>query len=190
MAPKPTPTVAISTADRAGPRTIRARYENWRPPIAAVTLLVPVGTDLLLTELCGDLLLPSGPVRDGQTPEQAAQQVLLRSPSSLPVHRQVAVDWSQTRRRQVFTHIVATYPLTHADAAFLTYRDGRAALRALPVSHAVAALPELARARVLAGLMALAAHEVVYLKAGVISRNERASRSARAHCSLRRRDRM
>ncbi|MEV6132107.1 hypothetical protein AB0M05_35870 [Streptomyces violaceusniger] len=134
---------------------------------------MPIGTThILVAELRSDLLVPSGPVHNGQAPEQAAQNVLLGAPSGIPVHRRVAVDWVQMRRRQVFTYVVAANPLTHADAACLTYRDGRADLMVLPTAQATAALPALARARVLAGLKALADQEMAYLEAGIVSRTE------------------
>ncbi|GAA1708217.1 hypothetical protein GCM10009680_56270 [Streptomyces yatensis] len=134
---------------------------------------MPIGTThLLVAELRGDLLVPSGPVHNGQAPEQAAQNVLLGAPGGIPVLRRVAVDWVQMRRRQIFTHVVAAKPLTRADAACLTYRDGRADLLALPTAQAAAALPALARARVLAGLKALADGKMAYLEAGIVSRTE------------------
>ncbi|MGW7600518.1 hypothetical protein [Streptomyces antimycoticus] len=134
---------------------------------------MPVETShLLLAELRGDLLVPSGPVHNGQAPEQAAQNVLLGAPSGISVLRRVAVDWVQMRRRQIFTYVVATKPLTYADAACLTYRDGRADLLVLPTAQATSSLPALARARVRAGLKALADEEMAYLEAGTVYRTE------------------
>lgn len=152
-----------------------APYENWRPPLVGVSLLVPVETShLLLAELRSDLLVPCGPAHNGQAPEQAAQNVLLGAQSGLPVLRRVAVDRAQMRRRQILTYVVATKPLTHADAACLTYRDGRADLLVLPTVQATLAVPTLARARVLAGLKALAEEEAAYLEAGIVIRTESA----------------
>ncbi|GAA2340972.1 hypothetical protein SVIO_091140 [Streptomyces violaceusniger] len=134
---------------------------------------MPIGTThLLVAELRGDLLVPWGPIQNGQAPEQAAQNVLLGTPSGVPVFRRVAVDWVQMRRRQIFTHVVATKPLTRADTAPLTYRDGRADLCVLPTARATLALPAPARARVRAGLKALADGEMAYLEAGIVSRTE------------------
>lgn len=175
MTRTPTPTTAIPTARQRHMRKI-APYENWRPPLVAVSLLVPVETShLLLAELRSDLLVPCGPAHNGQAPERAAQNILLGAPSGIPVLRPVAVDWVQMRRRQIFTYVVATNPLTRADAACLTYLDGRADLLMLPTAQATAALPALARARVLAGLKALADHEMAHLEAGIESRTELAT---------------
>lgn len=153
----------------------RAPYENWRPPIIGVTVLVPVGADELLTADatgCGCLVLPTGTVEEGQTPEQAAQFVLPGAPNGLPVLRRVAVDQVQTRRRTVITHIVVTSPLTHAGAAALTYRDPRAVLRVLPTAKTIADLPERARARALLGLQALAIGVMAYAEDGTVQRLE------------------
>ncbi|MBO3681719.1 hypothetical protein [Streptomyces sp. NEAU-YJ-81] len=134
-------------------------------------------THLLVAELRGDLLVPCGPVHNGQAPERAASKVLLGAPRGILVLRQVAVDWVQMRRRQIITYVVATKPLTHADAARLTYRDGRADLWMLPIAQVTSALPTLAQARVLAGLKALAEEEMAYLEAGVVSRTDSATGS-------------
>lgn len=174
MTRTPTPTTANPAARQ---RHIRktAPYENWRPPLVGVSVLVPLGTTcLLVAELRGDLLVPCGPVHDGQTPEEAVQNVLLGAPSGIPVLRRVAVDWAQMRRRQISTYVVATKPLVHADAARLAYRDGRADLQMLPIAQATSALPSLAQARVLAGVKALADGEMAYLEAGILSRTESA----------------
>ncbi|MDN3061262.1 hypothetical protein PH213_43615 [Streptomyces sp. SRF1] len=136
---------------------------------------MPVETShLLVAELRGDLLVPCGPAHNGQAPEQAAQSVLLGAPSGIPILRRVAVDRVQMRRRQIFTYVVAAQPLTYADAVCLTYRDGRADLLVLPTMQATSALPALARARVLAGLKALADEEMAYLEAGIASRTDSA----------------
>lgn len=51
-----------------------APYENWRPPVIGVFLLVPVGADCItVADLSGMLMLPVGGVYDGQTPKEAAQ---------------------------------------------------------------------------------------------------------------------
>ncbi|MEU4896234.1 hypothetical protein AB0B12_26360 [Streptomyces sp. NPDC044780] len=134
---------------------------------------MPVETShLLVAELRGDLLVPCGPAHNGQAPEQAALNVLLGAPSGITVLRRLAVDWVQMRRRRIFTYVVAAHPLTHTDAACLTYHDGRADLLVLPTMQATSALPALARARVLAALKALADEEMAYLEAGILSRTE------------------
>ncbi|MGW3563046.1 hypothetical protein ACWDSL_03930 [Streptomyces sp. NPDC000941] len=131
------------------------------------------GDQLLVTDMTGrgDILLPAGPVYDKQTPEQAAQAVL-RGASSGLVHRQVAVDCVQMRRRKVITHIVATKYLARTDVAHLTYRDGRAIIRALPIAPVTANLSKRAQAWVFAGLQALADDEMVSLEAGVVCRTK------------------
>ncbi|GAA2345099.1 hypothetical protein SVIO_000670 [Streptomyces violaceusniger] len=179
MTRTPTPTTAIPAARQRHVRNT-APYENWRPPLVGVSILAPVETShILVAELRGDLLVPSGPVHNGQPPEQAAQKVLRGVPSGVPVLRRVAVDWVQMRRRQICTYVLATKRLTHDDAARYTYCDGRADLWMLPIAQAISALPGLARARVLAGLKALADEEMAYLEAGIVSRTE----SARLTCS-------
>ncbi|MFB7741892.1 hypothetical protein [Streptomyces sp. NPDC056132] len=148
-----------------------AAYENWQPPVVGISLLVLVGVGNLLvadTTGRGDILLPVGPVQNGQTLGQAAQQLLGR-PDLIPVHRRVVLDQTQTRRRTVTTHLLATRPCSAEDAAALTYRDPRAVLRVLPTSRAVAALPERARARTLLGLQALATGRTAYLIDGTLS---------------------
>ncbi|MCZ0998008.1 hypothetical protein O1M63_07285 [Streptomyces mirabilis] len=56
---------------------IRAPYENWRPPVIGVSLLVPVGADrLAVADLRGMLMLPGGGVHERQRPEDAAHRVL------------------------------------------------------------------------------------------------------------------
>lgn len=55
----------------------RAAYEDWRPPVVGIALLMPVGADCLaVADLRGMLMLPVGDVRVGQSPEEAAQRVL------------------------------------------------------------------------------------------------------------------
>ncbi|MFB6988607.1 hypothetical protein ACFC0C_16035 [Streptomyces sp. NPDC056178] len=140
-----------------------------------MSILVPVAGDgLLLADMTGrgDLVLPVGPVEDGETPEQAAQQVLPGTPGSLPIVRLVAVDEVQMRRRKIITHIMVTGPITREDTAFLSYRDPRAVLRALPTVRAIADLPEGARTRALIGLQALAIGAVAHLESGTVQRLE------------------
>ncbi|MFF1917033.1 hypothetical protein ACFVYE_36890 [Streptomyces sp. NPDC058239] len=124
-------------------------------------------------------MLPVGPVGDGETPEQAAQHVLAGVPSGLPILRRVVVDEVQMRRRKIITHILVTGPITCEDTAFLSYRDPRAVLRALPTVRAIAELPEDARARALIGLQALAIGAVAHLEAGTVQRLEPVASSGR-----------
>ncbi|MFD0509490.1 hypothetical protein ACFQ0Q_00355 [Streptomyces aureus] len=102
-------------------------YTNWRPAITGVTVLALVGVDnLVLPRLMGGLVLPTGTVEDGQSPEDAAQLVLSGMPGGLPIQRRVAVDEEHTRRRKVISHLVVTAPLTVEEAQCLVYRDPRA----------------------------------------------------------------
>nr|BAP34732.1 hypothetical protein [Streptomyces sp. ML694-90F3] len=146
----------------------RAPYENWRPPIIGVSVLAPVGTtDLLLPCLPGNaLVLPTGTVEDGQSPEDAARAVLRGMPDGLPVRRRVAVDQVQMRRRKIITHLVATEPLTPGNCRALAYRDPRATIRVLPVGQALESLHHKVRTRVVLGLQALATGAVIYTEDG------------------------
>ncbi|MGW5731740.1 MULTISPECIES: hypothetical protein [Streptomyces] len=154
--------------------TMRAPYEDWRPPVIGVSVLVPVGAhQLLIVSGPGSTLaLPTGAVGHDQSPEEAAQAVLTGLPGGLPVQRRVAVLQVQMRRRKVITHIVVTGPLTRAVAGTLTYRDPRAAVRILPTAQAVDILPERARTRALLSLQALAIGALVYVRDGEIQRLE------------------
>ncbi|MFE7660400.1 hypothetical protein [Streptomyces celluloflavus] len=152
----------------------RGPYENWRPPITGVGVLAPVGaTSLVLPCLPGGaLVLPTGTVQEGQSPEEAAQAVLTGLPHGLPVRRRVAVDQVQMRRRKITTHIVVTAPLTVREARALTYRDPRAGVQVLLTAQALAALPERAQMRALLGLQALAIGAMIYMRDGEIQRLE------------------
>lgn len=88
-------------------------------------MLVPVGADHLLTADtpgCRSLVLPTGIVNEGETPEQAAQSLLEGTPGGLPGLRRVAVDQVQMQRRKIITYFVVTQPLTRLQAATLIYR--------------------------------------------------------------------
>ncbi|MGW3521832.1 hypothetical protein [Streptomyces hydrogenans] len=134
-----------------------APYENWRPPIVGVGLLVPVGADrIILVRTCGILSIPTGAVEDTQDVQDAARAVLTGLPHGLPIQRRVAVQHVQTRRRQVITHTVVTRPLLPEEVPCLAYRDLRAEVCILPTTAAAVALTERGRARLLLGLQALA----------------------------------
>lgn len=165
MTPTLTPT--------ATPRT-RTPYENWRPPIVGVSVLIPVGAhELALASVPGSaLVLPTGAVEHDQSPEEAAQAVLTGLPGGLPVRRRVAVEQVQLRRRKIITHLVVTAPLTRCVAEQLAYRDVRATVHVLPTVQAVAALPQRARARALLGLQALAIGAMVHIRDGEVQRLE------------------
>ncbi|MFD0416870.1 hypothetical protein [Streptomyces sp. NPDC127108] len=146
-----------------------APYENWRPPIIGVSLLIPIGTDaLVVADLLGSIMLPTGPVHDYQTPEQAALNVLHGPEDGCPLLRRAALAWVQMRRRKVITHVLATAPMTKSDAGQLTYHDPRAVVRVLPTLRIVDDLPEPGRLRVLVGLQALATGETGYIEGGVV----------------------
>ncbi|MFJ2818528.1 hypothetical protein [Streptomyces sp. NPDC087294] len=155
------------------PRT-RTPYENWRPPVISVSVLALVGaTGLVLPRLPGHpWTLPTGPVDDGQSPEEAAQAVLTGLPGGLPVHRRVVVDQIQMRRRKIITHLVVTAPLTTHEANALTYRDPRAEVRTVRTARVLPCLPERARFRALLGLQTLATGATLYLRDGEVQRLE------------------
>lgn len=156
---------AAATATSARPR---APYENWRPPLLGVCLVVPVeGGGLLMAELHGALMLPVGPMTEEQTPEQVANVVLQGTAHGLPGLRCVVVDEAQMRRRKVTVCVLITDPLTRAEARHLTYRDPRAYLRIIPTEEAIAALPEQGRPRAELALQAPAVGPVARLVRGL-----------------------
>ncbi|MFB6839751.1 hypothetical protein [Streptomyces sp. NPDC056361] len=159
----------MSPAYAPGPVRPRALYENWRPPVVGVGVLVPVGADhLVLVRTCGTLAIPTGTVEDAQSPTDAARSVLTGLPGGLPVQRHIAVEHVQMRRRQVTTHAVVTRSLLPEQVKRLTYRDPRAKVCIVPTTDAVAALTERGRARVLLGLQALAIGATAYVDDGRI----------------------
>jgi hypothetical protein len=147
----PTPTVTTPAPRR------RAAYENWRPPVIGVCLLVPVGADrIVVADLHGLLILPVSGVDDGQTLRDASHQMLADSSRALHHLRRITTDCVQTRRRKVITHVMATAPITREAVTELVYRDPRAVLRALPTLHFLDQASPSTRARTLAALQALA----------------------------------
>ena len=147
----------------------RAAYENWRPPVIGVQLLVPVGADcLLVAETLGSVALPVDAVHDGETPWEAAQHVLRGASNGIHVLRRVVLDQKQMRRRKVITHVFATASVSRGDVAPLTYRDPRGELRVLSTDRVIDRLPTLAKLRVLLALQVLAVNTTAYLKDGVV----------------------
>ncbi|MFJ3310735.1 hypothetical protein ACIPSA_48910 [Streptomyces sp. NPDC086549] len=147
----------------------RAAYENWRPPVVGVALLVPVGPDCLaVADLQGTLMLPVGGVNDGQTLQEAAHHILSGPNGGLQLLRHVAVDSIQTRRRKVITHILAATPTTPHTLEELVYRDPRATVRALPTLRLLDTVRPTARTRIVVGLQALATGQTALIKAGVV----------------------
>jgi hypothetical protein len=136
-----------------------APYENWRPPLLWTAVLVLVEPDdLLLNDATGQgslLLLPGGPVSDGQAPMDAARHALLGAEKGLPIARHVATDKTQLRRRQVTVHIFASSLLSRREATVLRPLDARAITRIVPIDHAIPLLPPRARTRAETGLAAL-----------------------------------
>jgi hypothetical protein len=154
-------TAAISTQRRAA-------YEDWRPPVVGVALLMPVGADCLaVADLCGMLMLPVGDVRVGQSPEEAAQRVLA-SREGLPLLRRVVVDRVQTRRRKVITHVLASALMTCAAVDGLTYRDPRAVVRVMPTVQFIGEVWPEARLRILVALQALSTGTTACIESGVV----------------------
>ncbi|MFJ6574166.1 hypothetical protein ACIQNU_42925 [Streptomyces sp. NPDC091292] len=165
------PTITTATALRHPKKP----YENWRPPLIGVTLLVPVGVDGLLvadTTGHGDITLPTGSVEADEPPERAARRVLRGTRDELPVLRRVAVRQVQMRRRRVISHLIATRPLTRDDTAGLTYRDPRAVLRVLPTGQVIADFPEQVRTLILYGLQALAIGVIAHLEGDTVQHLE------------------
>jgi hypothetical protein len=157
---------ALLTAD---PERRAAPYENWRPPVVGVSLLVPVGPDsLAVADLCDLILMPTGSVSDGQNPREAAHDVLRRAPEGLPLLRRVALTCTQMRRRKVITHIWATAPMTRQAVGHLTYRDPRANVRVLPTMRVLDGFPPPGRLRFQVALQALATGGTAYIEGGVV----------------------
>jgi len=128
---------------------------NWRSPLVGVSLFVPVGDDaLLVAETTGGVVLPVGGVRDGQTPEQAAHEVL--TGGELPPLRRVFTCEQQMRRRTVVTHVLATAVMSRDDTIAFTYRDPRGTLLVLPFREAISRMTPGARSRVLLAALVLA----------------------------------
>lgn len=147
----------------------RSAYENWRPPLIGVQLLIPVGSErLLVAETLGSICLPVDAVRDGESPRQAAQHVLLGASNGIPVLGRVAVDQKQMRRRKVITHVLATTPLSCDDVAPLTYRDPRGELRILPTERVIDLMPDRSRPRVHLALQGLTVGQTIYLGDGAL----------------------
>ncbi|MFI7103303.1 hypothetical protein ACIBK8_28605 [Streptomyces sp. NPDC050161] len=164
-----TPVIPASRTTTPTPARKTAPYEDWRPPITGVSLLIPVGVDALaVVDFLGSIMMPTGTVHTGQTPEQAAQDVLHGAPDGLPLLRRVVLTRSQTRRRKVITHVLATTPMTRADVGHLKYRDPRADVRVLPTMRIINGLPTPARLLALVGLQALATGETAYLEGGLV----------------------
>ena len=168
----PTSTALVLPAARSADAALvptPAHYENWRPPVIGVSLFIPVGTDgLVVADPLGSTMLPTGTVRDGQTLEQAAEDVLGGAPDGLPALRRVVMACVQMRRRKVITHVLATAPMSRASVARLTYRDRRVPVRVLPTVRVIGELPVQGRLRVLVTLQALATGEMAYIEGGVV----------------------
>lgn len=145
-----------------------AAYENWKPPLVGVALLMPVGPDrLVVADLHGLLMLPIGDVRTGQSPEAAAQRVLA-SRHGLPPLRQVVMDQVQMRRRKVITHVLASPPMTCTAIDGLAYRDPRAEVRVMPTVQFIGEVWPKARLRILVAMQALATGTTAWIEGGAV----------------------
>ncbi|MDQ0904488.1 hypothetical protein QFZ22_000473 [Streptomyces canus] len=168
----PTITAPVLPAARSAdpdPELPPGRYENWRPPVIGVAILVPVGADaLVVADLSGLIMLPTGAVHDGQTPEQAAQDVLRGIPGGLPLIRRVALASTQMRRRKVVTHYLATEPMTRETVGELTYRDPRAHVRVLPTLRVLDSATAAGQLRILVAFQALATGATAYIEGSVV----------------------
>lgn len=164
----PSATSALAHGRRAASAS-PGQYENWRPPIVWAAVLVLVESDHLLvndTSGHGHLVLPGTAVSGDQEPAQAARHALLGSTRGIPIARQVALDHTQMRRRQVTVHVFASTPLRRSEADALSALDGRAITRILPITEASPLLPQ----RASAGLAALETGGIAHLGAGVLQR--------------------
>ncbi|MET7474681.1 hypothetical protein ABZT17_10035 [Streptomyces sp. NPDC005648] len=134
-----------------------------------VSLLVPVGPDsLVVADLRELILIPTGPVYDGQQPREAAHSVLRGAKEGLPLLRRVALTCTRMRRRKVITHVWATEPMTREAVGHLEYRDPRANVRVLPTMRVLDDLPPQGRLRFLVALQALATSGTAYIEDGVV----------------------
>ncbi|MEU2585319.1 hypothetical protein ABZ612_20625 [Streptomyces avermitilis] len=159
---------SASSADPV-PASTPTRYENWRPPVIGVALLIPVGADaLVVADLRGLITLPTGAVHGGQTPEQAAQDVLRSATDGLPLLRRVILASTQTRRRKVITHHLATEPMTRQMVGELIYRDPRADVRVLPTLRVLDSVTAAGQQRILVALQALATGATAYIEGNVV----------------------
>ncbi|MET9987164.1 hypothetical protein CJD44_21105 [Streptomyces sp. alain-838] len=135
----------------------RTSYENWRPPIVGVSLLVPVGADcIVVADLRGMLMLPVGGVYDGQPLQEASRRVLSDASGELQLLRRVAVDWVQTRRRKVINHVMVTTPISREAVTDLVYRDPRATVRVMPAMQFLDQASPAGKMRLLVSMRALA----------------------------------
>ncbi|MEU1592864.1 hypothetical protein ABZ468_08360 [Streptomyces sp. NPDC005708] len=121
-----------------------------------------------MANLRGLLTVPVGAVADGQTPEQAAHQVLRGAPDGLPSLRYLVLDRVQMRRRRVITHVLATEPMTREAVTSLAYRDPRATICVLPTRQIIDQASPQARLRILVGLQALATGVTSYIEGDVV----------------------
>ncbi|MGW3447387.1 hypothetical protein [Streptomyces sp. NPDC001076] len=114
------------------------------------------------------IMLPTGAVHDGQTQEQAAQDILRGTLDGLPGLRRVAMASTQTRRRKVITHLLATEPMTRETVGELIYRDPRADVRVLPTLRVLDSVTAAGQLRILVALQALATGTTAYIEGSVV----------------------
>ncbi|WP_399094059.1 hypothetical protein ACGH2B_24885 [Streptomyces sp. BBFR2] len=135
-------------------RAPRCPYENWRPAIDWAVVVIPVENDRLVvidTSGYGHLGLPGTVVPPSTDPAEAARFTLLGHETGLPITERIAVERTQTRRRQVNAHLFRTATLTHHEAATFRTRDGTLT-RILTRRDALPLLPTRARERALKAL--------------------------------------
>lgn len=127
-----------------GPRT---PYMNWRPPTTwtAVVLLVEPDHLLLRDVGGGGVLLPGGPVRDGQTPLQAARSTLAGPGGSERTLLPAVVYQRQMTRRVLYLHTFISEPLPRTVADTVELADSRSRSLILQRSQAWNRLPAIAR---------------------------------------------
>ncbi|WP_037908899.1 hypothetical protein [Actinacidiphila yeochonensis] len=87
------------------------------------------------------VLLPGGPVHDGQTPMEAAQETLQGPGSGHMILRPALTDQRQLARRKVIVHTFVTLPITRGRADELNPRDGRSSPLIVPAGKRWACSP-------------------------------------------------
>ncbi|SFF75374.1 hypothetical protein SAMN05216251_12765 [Actinacidiphila alni] len=165
-----------------------APYVKWRPPIHWAAVLIEVGHGRIILNqhlgAPGRFILPGGPVPPHTTPAEAAADTMLSDGPGLPDLRELVIDTTQMRRRDIHVHILATTPLTEDHAAALRPSDARAHPRILSLSEALTVLHPRGRLRLEAALDALATGQTHRLDNGMRSAPDTPPHSEPKHDAL------